>query len=67
MLLNEPSSDGVEGAAGDGVAGASEEVGEPPRHLGGGLVGEGEREDALCPHAGLDEVGDTVGEGAGFA
>ena len=67
VLLDEPSSDGVEGAACDSVAGAAEEVGEPSRHLGGGLVGEGEREDALWPHAGLDEVGDAVGEGAGFA
>ena len=67
VLLDEPSADGVKGAAGDSVAGAAEEVGEPSRHLSGGFVGEGEREDAFGAHAGLNEVGDAVGEGACFA
>ena len=41
---------------------------DPGLHLAGGLVGEGDRQDAVGTHAqGVDQVGDAVGEDAGLA
>ena len=48
----------------DGVAGELADAGE---HFAGGFVGEGEGEDVGGRDAAVEHVGNTVGDGAGFA
>ena len=58
---------GVEGAH-PGQLLFAEEPRQPRLHLGGRLVGEGDRQDAPGRHlAFADQPGDPVGEGAGLA
>ena len=66
-------ADGVEGAQrhaarAEVVGAAGQQRLDAGAHLAGGLVGEGDGEDAPGRHAGLaDEVGDAVGDDAGLA
>ena len=68
MLAQEPVAEGVEGGDLDvGVAVRHERV-DALLHLGGGLVGEGERQDLLGPGLLLpDEPGDAARDDGGLA
>ena len=45
-----------------------EEVVDPFFHFFGGFIGEGDRKDAVAgDFVGVDEVGDAMGDDAGFA
>ena len=67
METQDAKADGVEGAAPELGEVAAEEVPDAAHHLLGGLVGEGEKEDAMGWEAVFDEPRDAVGEGAGLA
>ena len=68
MATKDPGAEGVEGADGDLVSACPHEGRCALPHLAGGLVGEGERGDAVGLNAApVDEVGDAVGDDAGLA
>ena len=60
-------ADGGEGAAPEAGGAVGEEGVHAFEHFAGGFVGEGEEEDVGGGDAVFEEVGDAVGEGAGFA
>ena len=61
-------ADGVKGAQGYAASAFAQQVDDAPFHLAGGLVGEGDRQDLVRPHAHrADQIGNPLGQDAGFA
>ena len=68
LAAQDPHAHRVEGREPDRGGLASHQLLDPLAHLGGGLVGEGHRQDPLRRDAaGGDQPGDAVGEDAGLA
>ncbi|MNK78674.1 hypothetical protein D3C87_983170 [compost metagenome] len=61
--LEEFQAERVEGGRGDLARGLlADQLGDAPGHLEGGLLGEGDGQDALRADAVLDQVGEAPGE-----
>ena len=77
VQAEQAGGDGVEGAGPGARCAELASCGVPRRirsdaarragHFGGGAAGEGQQQDSGRVDAGVDEVGDAVGEGVGFA
>lgn len=57
----------VEGPAPELPPGNRGQILDPFQHFAGGFIGKGEEENFVRLNAVVEEVGDPVGEGAGFA
>jgi len=68
VAAQETGADGVEGAEGQVLDGAADQMVQPFGHFPGGLIGEGHRHDAVGTDADHpDKIGDAVGNDPGLA